>query len=224
MTLVDISIHPQLSTVLSHLIIGVDQMETKDTLSYIMDCHTGDPAKCSTLFQYWQDAASAQRALLDTGRAIDLLSTAISNLPNLNTVSVSGSKLFHYAPYYSDIIHCPDFGMRSYGSSAYQMQRRYVASRAPNSKSFVDCVFKVVLNSLARSLPNVTTLQTKLSSEDKLEHLDDDAFSLLPLPQLQGKAATVLGGLSELHPDICMESKLLHRVDNSFGHQLSFDS
>ena len=224
LTLVDISIHPQLSTVLAHLIIGVNEIETKDTLSYIRDCHPTDPAKYSRLFQYWQDAASAQRALLDTGRAIDLLSTAIANLPNLNTVSVSGSKPFRYAPYHSHIVHCPDWGMRSYGSSAYQMQRRYVTSRAPNSKGFVDRVFKAVLNSLAHSLPKVTTLQTKLSREDKLEHLDDDAFSLLPHAQLQRNVATLLDGLSELHLDISMESNFLHSVDNPFGHQHSFDS
>lgn len=222
-TLVDISSHPQLSRVLIHLIIGVDEINTKDTLALIRNCYTKNPAKVPQRFQYWRDAASAQQALLHTGRAIDLLSTAISQLPNLEAVSVSGSKVFRYTPWYSQIFQYPDLGMRSYGSSAYQTQDRYSGSGMPNSQGFVDRVFNVVSTSLARSKPRIATLRTRLSRGDEvLEHLADEAFDLPPLTSLHNGAAAVLGGLSELHLDINLESAMLHSVDDLADHTHAF--
>lgn len=223
-TLLDISQHPQLSNALTHLVIGVDEIDTKDTLDYIKRSRTRSPRNLPSLFRYWHDAASAQQALLNTGRAIDLLSTAVSNLPNLDHVSVSGSKLFRHVPYYDKVFHCPDLGMRSYGSTAYQMQPRYGTSGRPNSKGFIDRVFNVVLNSLARSSPNITTFRTNLSRDDTLDHLDDEAFNLLPLAHMNTSATSVLGGLSELHLDISLESQLVEKVEHLADHDHTFDT
>lgn len=223
-TLVDISRHPQLSRVLTHLVIGVDEIDTKETLAYIRASQARSPPNLPSLFQYWRDAASAQQALLSTGRAIDLLSSAMAHLPNLNEVSVSGSKLFAHAPYYSKIFHYLDLGMRSYGSSAYQMQSRHTTSGMPNSKGFIDKVFNVVLNSLVRSAPRITSLRTHLSSDDTLDHMDDEAFNLLPLAPMQTSAATVLGSLTELHLEISLESQLLEKVDNLIDHDHTFNT
>lgn len=222
-TLMDISLHPQLSRVLTHLVIGVDEIDAKDTLTHINDGYASNPAPISMLFQYWRDAVSSQQALLNTGRAIHLLSTAISLLPNLEAVSVSGSKLSCLTQWYSDIDQYPDLEMRSYGSSAYTMQKRYTRDGMPNSQGFVDRVFNVVLNSLVRCSPRITTLRTKLSRGDEvLEHLGDEAFNLAPSAPLQASAATVLGGLSELHLDINLESTMLHGVDNVINHKHTF--
>lgn len=223
-TLVDISRHPQLSRVLTHLVIGVDEVDTKDTLAYIRASQTRSPHNLPSLFQYWRDAASAQQALLNTGRAVDLLSSALSHLPNLDKVSVSGSDVFSHVPYYSKILRYPDLGMRSYGSSAYQMQSRHTTNGTPNSKGFIDRVFNVVLHSLARSTPRITTLRTNLGRDDALEHLDDEAFNLLPLAPMQTGAASVLGSLTELYLDISLESQLLEKADVLTDHDHDFDT
>lgn len=223
-TLVDISRHPQLSKVLTHLVIGVDEIDTKDTLAYIRTSQPRNPQNRPSLFQYWRDAASAQQALLNTGRAVDLLSSAMSHLANLEKVSVTGSIPFSQASYHSKIFHYPDLGMRSYGSSAYKMQPRKTTSRMPNSKGFINRVFNVVLNSLVRSSPRITSLQTNLGRDDMLDHLDDEAFDLLPLATIQNSAATVLGSLTELHLDVSLESQLLEKVDQLTDHDHTFDT
>lgn len=223
-TLVGISRHPQLSRVLTHLVIGVDEIDTKDTLAYIRASQPIHPPNRPSLFQYWRDAAAAQQALLNTGRAIDLLSSAMSHLPNLDKVSVTGSKPFTHASYHSKIFHYPDLGMRSYGSSAYQMQPRNTTSGMPNSKGFINRVFNVVLNSLVRSTPKITSLRTNLGRDDMLDHLDDEAFNLLPLEPTQISAATVLGSLTELHLDVSLESELLEKVDRLTDHDHTFDT
>lgn len=223
-TLVDISRHPQLSKALTHLVIGVDEIDTKDTLAYIRASQPRNPPNRPSLFQYWRDAAAAQQALFNTGRAVDLLSSAMSRLPNLDKVSVTGSKPFSHTSYHSKIFNYPDLGMRSYGSSAYQMQPRNTTTRMPNSKGFINRVFNVVLNSLVRSMPRITSLRTNLSRDDMLDHLDDEAFNLLPLAPVQISAATVLGSLTELHLDVSLESQLLEKVDQLTDHDHVFDT
>lgn len=223
-TLLEISCHPQLSKVLTHLIIGVDEIETKDTLAYIRTSQPRNPPHRPSLFQYWRDAASAQQALLNTGRAVDLLSSAMSHLTNLDKVSVTGSMPFSQASHYSKIFHYPDLGMRSYGSSAYQMQPRKTTSGMPNSKGFINRVFNVVLNSLVRSSPGITSLQTNLGRDDMLDHLDDEAFNLSPISSVQNSAAIVLGSLTELHLDVSLESQLLEKVDQLTDHDHTFDT
>jgi hypothetical protein len=222
-SLLDISLHPELSRVLTHLVIGVDEIDTKDTLSCIMDSHATSPSRVPTLFRYWRDAASAQQALLNTGRAAELLSRATSNLTNLHMVSVSGSKLFCYAPYYDSMFRYPDLGMRSYGSSAYQMQDRYTTSVAPSSKGFVDKVFNCVLNSLARSAPNITTLRTNLDTGDFLEHLNDEAFNLPAFAPFYSDGFALLARLSELHLDVNLASRSVHKLDQLSDHEHTFD-
>lgn len=219
-TLLDISLHPELSHVLTHLVIGVDEIDTKDTLSHIRDTPWISLARKPTVFRCWRDAASAQQALLNTGRATELLSSAMSNLKNLDTVSISGSKLFRN---YSGVSHYPDLGMRSYGSSAYQRQDRYVTSCIPNSEGFVDRVFNCVLNSLARSAPKITTLRTNLDTDDLLELLNDEAFDLPPFAPFYTSGFTVLAGLSQLHLDVNLASELVHKVNKLSDHQHSFD-
>lgn len=223
-TLLEISNHPQLSKVLTHLVIGVDEIDTKDTLTYVKKHPVENPPGLPTLFQYWRDAALAQQALLNTGLAIQLLKTAMSHLSNLDSVSVSGSKLFRYASYRSKIFCHPDLGMRSYGSSAYQMQPRHTTSGLPSSKGFADRVFNVVLNSLVYSRARITSLRTNLSRDDTLDHLNDEAFNLHPLTPLQTSAATLLGSLTQLHLDVSLESELLAKVDKLRDHDHTFDT
>lgn len=222
-TLVDISLHPQLSRALTHLVIGVDEIDAKDTLTHMMDDYASNPANVPTLFQYWRDAVSSQQALLNSGRAVDMLSSAISHLPNLDAVSVTGSRVSRISPWYSNIVQYPDLGMRSYGSSAYSMQKRYTRDGMPNSQGFVDRVFNIVLSSLARSKPSIASLRTRLSRGDEiLEHLGDEAFNLPRFAAMHTSAATMLSGLSELHLDINLESSLLHSVDNLIDHKHAF--
>lgn len=219
-TLQDISRHPELSKSLRHLIIGVDEIDTRDTLAYARTCHAENPPGHPRLFQYWRDAAAAQQALLNTGRAVDLLSSAMSGLPNLKALSVSGSELFSYTRVYL----YPDLGFRSYGSSAYQMQPRYTTTGMTNTKGFPDRVFNVALNSLVRSTARVTSLKTNVFLDDILEHLDDEAFELTPMQHRETNAAAVLGVLTELHLDVSLESQMLDKVDNLTDHVHIFDT
>lgn len=220
----DISCHPQLSTALTHLIIDVNEIISVDILNYIRDRYAKNPDRIPTEFQYWRAAVSAQQALLNTGRAINLLSTAMSNLPRLSTVSLSGSKLFSEDYHGPPEIQYAHSGMHSYGSSAYQMHIGYEGDGTQDSKGFLDRVFNVILNSLAVSASRVNALRTNLSGgEGKLKQLDDEAFNLPPHALFDTSGATVLGGLSELHLDVSLQSKLLYSVDIVTEHQHSFD-
>lgn len=231
-TLLDISRHPKLRSVLTHLIIGVEEIDTKDTLSFIHDMHSTNPNRIAAMFRYWRDAAAAQQALLHTGRAIELLSQALSNLTELQAVSVSGSVGFCYVVSSSRICHYPHLGLRSYGAWAYQMQCRHVSDDVPNSEGFADNVFSCVLNSLARASPDkLLTLRTNLgghgylvNGDHAIPNLKDEAFYLAPFaPSPTEKKFTFLANITELHLDVNLESRLIRRIPRPADHRHTFD-
>ncbi|KAI3392868.1 hypothetical protein diail_5043 [Diaporthe ilicicola] len=211
-TLLEITRHRELSKVLTHLIIGVDEINGHDTLKTI-HFHFQNNPRLPAVFDYWQTAVSAQHTLLVNGSAIALLSEAMTNLPNLKTIGISGSKLDTQYPFPANpsINQYPHLGLRSYGSSAYSSQAREASSRMPNSTNFVDRIFNLVLGSLLVSEPKITRFETKLAGfRPILPLLDDGAFSLLP--PLSPGTTTLLGGLSHLHLDVSLESVFLRSI------------
>ncbi|KAG8161344.1 hypothetical protein KVR01_009608 [Diaporthe batatas] len=223
-TLLDISRHPVLRSVLTHLIIGVDEINTKDTLAVIHRSYDRNAGRATAMFRYWRDAAASQEALLRTGRAIELLSEALSNLTELQVVSVTGSTIPRDAPDYPRAVYYPDLGLHSYGATAYQMQPRDGQYLKPNSKGFPDKVFSCVLNSVVRSSPpKLVGLQTYLDNHGFLPHLKDEAFYLPPLvPPFPGRL-TFLDSLTDLHLDVNLESKSMRRIVWRADHQHSYD-
>lgn len=222
-TLLDISRHPELHSILTHLVIGVDEINTKDTLSFLLGMHSTSPMRVATIFQYWRDAAAAQQALLHTGKAIELLSQAMSNLTELKTVSVSGSIISQFLPSAHTFFY-PHLGMRSYGASAYQLQRRNVSDVEANSKGFPDSVFSCVFNSLVRSSPEkLRALQTNIDRHRNRPHLNDEAFYLPPFAPFITENLTFLANLTELHLDVNLESRSISRVRRTADHRHTFD-
>ncbi|POS71288.1 hypothetical protein DHEL01_v210319 [Diaporthe helianthi] len=223
-TLLNISRHPELRSVLTYLIIGTDQINTKDTLSFLHRMHATNPNRISTMFRYWRDAAAAQQALLNTGRATELLSQAIANLTELKAISISGSMNSRCPPYLPNTIEYPNQGLRSYGASAYQMQRRDVSDQVPNSRGFLDKVFNCILNALMRSSPrNLRTLKTNLGRGSSLPHLNDEAFYLPPFALFTTGNLTFLAYLTRLHLDVNFESRSVRRIRRLAEHQHTFD-
>lgn len=210
LTLVNISHHPQLSKVLTHLIIRSDEINARGILtSFFRHYLDGDVAP--EVFHHWGVAASTQQALLDTGSATKLLSMAISNLPNLNKVSICGSRDFRQLLSHTSTVQDPGFIRRSYGSAAYEVFPRDRGSTRPNSKGFDDRVFSAVLHSVLRCGTQISSIETKLSEDQQLAHLGDEAFNLLPT--LNSNAHAVLGGLSKLHLGISLQSNLFSSHD-----------
>ncbi|KAF3771115.1 hypothetical protein M406DRAFT_105638 [Cryphonectria parasitica EP155] len=147
--------------------------------------------------------------LLDTGAAVDILSEALSNFPNLETIDIRD---FNSPTRYRDPKSA--WGTvaewRSYGSSEY---RNWLSHRSRTHSSllrsgthiknvFTVRVFKVVLVAAGKSSNcNVKGLEILLRS--RFGALSDTAFALAP--ELTGKLSAVLCGLTRLHLDLRLE-------------------
>lgn len=77
--LVDISKHENLSPYLKHVIIGLDKVTPPNGLTTLKDDQE---------WLNWQLAYADQKALLESGRARDMLAEAFKNLRNLETVDL----------------------------------------------------------------------------------------------------------------------------------------
>lgn len=200
--LLDISQHQTLSRCLKHLIIGLDEFEVIR------------PDDLTTLeaFQQWRSAVCSQERLLDTGAAIDLLSKALPNLTNLETVDIRD---FNSATRYRDP-NSPGGTVaewRSYGSSEYRnwlshRSRKYnslLRSGTHIHNDFAVRVFKAALVAAGQSGRNVKGLEILL--RNRYGALGDTAFALFP-PVTDG-IRSVLGGLTRLHLDLRLDRVLV---------------
>lgn len=189
-TLVDISQHAALSRHMTHLIIGLDELEA---------CHLLPGVESLTEFTQWRDASCAQKALLYGGGAADLLSRALSNLPELKSIDIRD---FNSSTRYRDVIPGQDVPCwRSYGSSQYQQWPHETDSLVRVSNlmtNFVDTVFMVVLAAVGRSSTAVKNLEVILRNRHFC--LRDEAFSTFCIPGTP--LASVLPALTKLHLDL----------------------
>ncbi|KAH8775239.1 hypothetical protein F5883DRAFT_349109, partial [Diaporthe sp. PMI_573] len=196
-TLVDISEHAALSKFMTHLIIGLDELQASHRLSRVDSVAE---------FSRWRAADCAQRALLHGGGAAHLLSKALANLPNLKTIDLRD---FNSNTRYRDAIpgqEAPQW--RSYGSSRYQQWPRetewLVRLTAPTT--FTDTVFTVVLAAVARSAPTVKNLEVILRNRQIC--IQDDAFSTFGIPGTP--LANTLPALTKLHLDLDSQGSPAH--------------
>ncbi|KAJ0114811.1 f-box domain containing protein [Diaporthe amygdali] len=170
-TLVDISQHDALSKVISHLIIGLDEFR-----AFNLDRAFSSAAQNLqplAEFDRWRSADCTQQALLYGGGAVDMLSRALVNLPNLRTIDLRD---FNSPTRYRDAVpRNPSPQWRSYGSSHYQ---QWPLGRC--------------------STTGVQSLEVILRNHHFA--LGDDAFSLSGVPGSQLAAA--LRGLTKLHLDL----------------------
>ncbi|KAG8163221.1 hypothetical protein KVR01_006518 [Diaporthe batatas] len=189
-TLVDISQHAALSQVMTHLVIGLDELQA---------CHRRPSVGSFAEFSRWRDAYCAQKALLYGGGAADILSTALSNLPRLHTIDIRD---FESSTRYRDVVAGREVPRwRSYGSSRYQQWPRetpWLVGLSGPRTNFVDTVFTVVLAAVARSSSAVRNLEVILRNRKIC--LQDDAFSTFWIP---GTLLTNgLPALTKLHLDL----------------------
>ncbi|KAL1874426.1 hypothetical protein VTK73DRAFT_303 [Phialemonium thermophilum] len=83
--LVDISLHPTLSTVLEHVVISLDKYRSD---GHVRHSPTNDPAVLVARAAAYRQGARDQSVLLASGRDGQLLMRAFQNLPNLRTVGL----------------------------------------------------------------------------------------------------------------------------------------
>lgn len=188
-TLVDISQHAALSQVMTHLIIGLDELQASSNLPRLNSFDE---------FSGWRAADSAQKALLYGGGAAGLLEQALVNLPNIKTIDIRD---FNSGTRYRDAIpgqEAPPW--RSYGSSRYQQWLRetdYLV-RVQSPTNFTDTVFAVVLAAVGRSSTTVKNLEVILRNRKVC--LQDEAFSTFVA---QGTPlANALPSITKLHLDL----------------------
>jgi hypothetical protein len=186
--LVDISQHHALSKVMTHLIIGLEefqydseQMLKQDPLEYDQWA--------------WRAASTSQKNLLQTGIAIDLLSTAFANLPNLKAICIRDS---NSPTRYRDAVGQQASEWRSYGSSFHRQWKHKHFTNSLRSKEFNGLVFKTILTAIDRCSPELNSLEVSLRNRE-LSLMDDEfAFS----PALGAGLTKTLHGLTKLHLDL----------------------
>lgn len=208
-TLVAISEHPAISKRVKHLIIGLDNFKAvnPDLLPDMVE------------YERFQSALQSQERLMDTGRAIDLLTKALAKLPELETVDIRD---FNSATRYRDTIQSGPGRARvpewiSYGSAEYRGWLGHLGSSLIDGSSsatsdFVDRTFKIVLTAVGRTAPRLETLQVII--RNSRIGLRDGAFALFPAPE--SRLDTVLEGLTTLHLDLHLESPAMSRDFSDF--------
>ncbi|KAJ9139351.1 hypothetical protein NKR23_g7914 [Pleurostoma richardsiae] len=83
-TLIDISQHPVFSSELQHLIIGLDHYSTS---AWPPAAVGFDEMEADSTLAY-MDAKTEQSDLLQTGKGLSMLTEALRNLPNLQTIGI----------------------------------------------------------------------------------------------------------------------------------------
>lgn len=195
--LLDISLHPKLSTVLEHVIISLDKyaMDMSPT-----DFRVGDQATEVDRCTRYRQGAYDQAVLLASGRDRDLLTEAFRNLRNLKTV---GLRDYNSGKRWRD----GDFAeWRAYGASTVWRKtgmnllrsRRFFP--APNfagtgmASCFAARAFSMVLHALGAS--GATLEHIELLLRDKVHGLPDYAFHIPK--SLEPAVAPMLGRLKSL--------------------------
>lgn len=191
--LVDISRHETLAPRLTHLVIGLDDFGMLPSF----------PRLAAEEHAEQEHLADSQRYLLDTGGAVELLTQALVNLPNLKTVDL---RTFNSRTRYRDNGYWASYGYSESPEWPRLLLRNGGVLAGPNnpvpdgSESFVRRAFKALLVSLGRSNSLVQSLEFLSRQATKLT---DKAFSLFPnLDYLNHKLPDVLLRLTKLHLDL----------------------
>lgn len=201
--LIDISHHETLAPLLTHLVIGLDNLNLlTDGRTHLDTLTLEEYAECL-------QAANYQEYLLDNGGAIELLTQALVNLPNLKSIDI---RTFNSRTRYRD-----NGSWTSYGHSNIPHWTRYINNggllslyqHRLSSDDFARRVFKSLLTSLSRSDRPIDSLEFLARSSTSLP---DAAFSLFPNSALvHHKLSDVLLQLTKLHIDLDLD-RMSHLV------------
>ncbi|CAK7271890.1 hypothetical protein SEPCBS119000_004838 [Sporothrix epigloea] len=204
-TLLAIAQHPLMSQSLRHVSIGVEEYVTTD-------CRPPDGEVQSVNLML--DTAR-QKALLANGRALQLLATAFSLLPNLQTVQLRD---------YPSRTRYRDGPSEAWSSYGLRSAREQLGSQADGlltknaSQNFSSRAFALVMAALAQSDARPANIEVLIHSS--VAGLTNLAFDLTPLPRLSlpgvsaGNGANadvlpILAGLRRLHLKLqCVECLL----------------
>lgn len=181
--LVDISQHQALSKVMTHIIIGLEEFQY-------------DSERVEDHHQWaWRAASTSQKNLLQTGIAIDRLSTAFANLPNLKAICIRD---FNSPTRYRDAVGPQASEWRSYGSSFHRQWNHKHFTNSSRSKEFNGLVFKAILTAIDRCSPELNSLEVSLRNREL--SLIDDSFAFSPA--LGAGLTKTLYGLTKLHLEL----------------------
>lgn len=200
-TLVEISRHTTIGPCITHLVFGLDHFTTIPDRFVVT--HND--------FEQFQYASDLQESLLDTGAALQLLSTAFLNLENLQNIDIRD---FNSNTRYRDFIF-PANGSRStvvpawksFGHSEVPQWSRFVndlrGGRLVGAKSheFINRAFKVILAALGQSASPIRGLEALFRNRES--GLMSGAFAVDPiLDSTATNLRSVLSGLTKLHLDL----------------------
>lgn len=174
---------------MTHLVIGLDEYRAVSEAILI-----------NTVSEYvqWRAAVASQQNLLQTGVAVNLLSSAVANLPNLKTIDIRD---FNSPTRYRDAVGPQASEWRSYGSSSYLRWNHspyHPAGVIPQSNEFVGQVFRILLAALDRCSPELDSIE--LITHNKNSSLMDDILAFSPV--LGPGLTKTLHGLRKLHLDL----------------------
>ncbi|KAJ4389020.1 hypothetical protein N0V93_006482 [Gnomoniopsis smithogilvyi] len=216
-TLVDISRHATLGPCMTHLIIGLDYFRSVGQ----QYANTRDD------YQQFQDACDAQELLLDTGAALQLLTTALLNLPNLESIDVrnfnSPTRYRDIYKYRSNFRVCPAW--KSYGYSEIPDWSPYLALQNGSlfgnngdigPSHFVNRVVRVLLTAIGQSESPLRGLEVIIRPfhHFRTVALTGGGLGVLPIlgKGIPTKLPLVLSRLTKLHLDVNLGSDSLPSV------------
>lgn len=199
--LLDISLHPKLSTVLEHVIISLDRFALDLALS---NFRTGDTAITLARSTKYRQGAYDQAILLATGQDREILTQAFRNLRNLKTVGLrdynSGKKWrdgesAEWRAYGATTV-LRETGMNLLESDARFVPQHYSVNYAGagTANAFAARAFAVILQSLGSS--GATPSSVEILLRDKQHGLPDYAFNVTK--SLEPVVARLLEGLKVL--------------------------
>ncbi|KAK3366304.1 hypothetical protein B0T24DRAFT_560597 [Lasiosphaeria ovina] len=181
--LVDISKHPQLSSVLSHVIIATDRLRNSVPMSF----RGGETGR------FLEDAQAGHKALMSTGLLKDMLADAFGNLPNLDKVDIRDFN----SP--SRTRDGRGTLWRSYGSvtieAAMTRPMMYHTEELCRHQDYPSQIFMATLAALAVAEARPRAIETLLRWTRW--GLDNTAFYISPY--IEPSLKPVLAGLSVLH-------------------------
>ncbi|KAL1902401.1 hypothetical protein Sste5346_001381 [Sporothrix stenoceras] len=208
--LIDISRHPELRLTLRHVSIGLDKLSNNLVQGF-------DNEDKAIQFQF---AVAQQNSLLHTGRAVEMLSMAFANLPNLETIDIRD---FNSHTRFRD---GPSQPWRSYGFRHMQGLIGDAPGFILHDAKFASAAFSIILAALARAKERVTAA-AKADDEDvdtdtkpvekatvspknlevllRARHfgLENKAFDMTMAPGANpGPLLAVINGLQRLHLDV----------------------
>ncbi len=192
--LLDISRHPNFSQTLQHVSLGLDRFNVN-----FYGFKTQENAV------WFHQEAAKQVTLLSTGRGLDMLTEAFTNLKNLTTVDIRD---FNSPTRFRDGSQSTwaSYGATTITTRAAGPSRVYFGSSVQSE--FASSIFSLVLGALAKADARPENLEVLLRRRS--EGLFDHCFDLTS-PHT-GSIRQLLAGLRKLHVDVDFHRGIRHAL------------